>query len=406
MLSLQKSINKNILKIAVVLSHIPYPLVKGEQVRAFNQMRILSRNHDIYLFIVSQDQMSAQAQEALAKITEEITFFKLSGFSVFFNKMIANIKGLPLLCSRFFNAGVYTRLNRKLDELKPDVIYNQLITTTEYTKNRKERKILDYQNVFSKDLWRFMEKTNKTANKKYLKRYKRLQKYESDIFKYFDEKTIITQVDRDWIQHHWADSIVVVPNGVDMSYFSPQNTEKQYDIIFTGNMSYLPNVLACEYIVKEILPQLLQKYADIKIVLCGVNPSPRVLALKNTHVEVTGYVEDIRDYYAKSKLFLAPLEIGSGLQNKLLEAMAMKLPCIASPLASEPLKADANRDILICNSVLGYVDAIDNLLQNKDLYNSIAENAFRFVQQHYNWEHTTAILNNLIVNPSDNAAKR
>ena len=123
--------------------------------------------------------------------------------------------------------------------------------------------------------------------------------------------------------------------------------------------------------------------------------------MKNIHVEVTGYVEDIREYYAQSKLFLAPLEIGSGLQNKLLEAMAMKLPCITSPLASEPLKADANRDILICNSVLGYVDAIDNLLRNKDLYNSIAENAFRFVQQHYNWEQTTAILNNLIVSPSD-----
>ncbi len=386
-----------ILKIAVVLSHIPYPLLKGEQVRAFNQMRILSHEHDIYLFVVSDNKkIHPQALTELSKITKSIEVFKLSAFSIFVNKIRANLKGIPSICGRFFNARIKKQLNEKLDDLKPDIIYNQLITTTEYTKDRKERKILDYQNVFSKDLWRFMEKTHKTKSKKYLKKYQRLQNYESTIFRYFDEKTIITQVDREWIHHHWSDQVVVVPNGVDMHYFYPQTNDKQYDIIFTGNMSYLPNVLACEYIVKEILPQLLKKYPKIRIVLCGVNPSSKVLALKNSHVEVTGYVEDIRDYYAKSKLFLAPLEIGSGLQNKLLEAMAMKLPCITSPLASEPLKAEANRDLLICNSVLGYVDAIDNLLKNKYLYDSIAENAFRFVQQNYNWKNTTEKLNNLI----------
>ncbi|MBQ6666898.1 MAG: glycosyltransferase, partial [Bacteroidales bacterium] len=84
------------------------------------------------------------------------------------------------------------------------------------------------------------------------------------------------------------------------------------------------------------------------------------------------------------------------LQNKLLEAMAMGIPCITSPLAATPLNAQANQEILVCNSTLGYIDAIDNLLKDAEHYARIARNGQAFVQANYNWEHTSRILEELI----------
>ncbi|MBR4492132.1 MAG: glycosyltransferase, partial [Bacteroidales bacterium] len=130
--------------------------------------------------------------------------------------------------------------------------------------------------------------------------------------------------------------------------------------------------------------------------LCGANPSPRVLALENKQVTVTGWVDDMREYYAKSRIFIAPMRLGTGLQNKLLEAMSMGIPCITSPLAATPLNAQANQEILVCNSTLGYIDAIDNLLKDAEHYARIARNGQTFVQANYNWEHTSRILEELI----------
>ena len=166
--------------------------------------------------------------------------------------------------------------------------------------------------------------------------------------------------------------------------------------IFTGNMGYIPNIDAAEYIVHEIYPFIRQKYPDIRIALCGATPSPRVLALENKQITVTGWVDDMRDFYARSRIFIAPMRLGTGLQNKLLEAMSMRIPCITSPLAATPLNAKANHDILVCNSTLGYVDAIDNLLKDAEHYEQIAGNGQTFVQANYNWERTSRILEELI----------
>ncbi len=385
-----------ILKIFVVLSRVPFPLEKGDKLRAYNQLKILSERHDIYLFALNDKSLHPEAMQELSSFCTQVKIFKLHKLSILCNMLKFFFKGLPIQCGYFFNNRYKKRINEAIDEIKPDVIYSQLIRTAEYVRHRKEKKVLDYQDVFSKGMYRMMQKS--TFLKRWLCKmeYNRLRKYEVDVFADFDEKTIITQVDRTMIEHYAASEIVVVPNGVDSTYFVPQHVEKKYDIIFTGNMSYLPNIVACEYIAHEILPELLKREPHIKIALCGVDPSPRVLALKGEHIEVTGWVEDIRSYYAMSKLFVAPMEIGTGLQNKLLEAMAMCIPCITSPLASQPIKAVINKEIIVCNSVLGYVDEIVNLLHNQQLYEMLSQNACCYVKEHYNWQQTTKILENLL----------
>ena len=112
-------------------------------------------------------------------------------------------------------------------------------------------------------------------------------------------------------------------------------------------MSYPPNVNAVMYIAKEIFPLLLKHKPDIKLLIAGATPTNAVKSLANANIHVSGWMDDIRDAYNESSIFLAPLQIGTGLQNKLLEAMSMELPCITSALANNALKACDGEEILI-----------------------------------------------------------
>jgi len=192
------------------------------------------------------------------------------------------------------------------------------------------------------------------------------------------------------------DSIKIIPNGVDYSHFQFKDYPKEYDLIFTGNMAYPPNVDSVVYLVNNIMPIVWKENPNIKLVIAGATPDKRVLNLKSENVVVTGWVDDISEYYSKSKVFIAPMQIGTGLQNKLLEAMAMKLPCITSQLANNALGATHNENILIGINPNDYAEHVLELLSNNTLSNTIAANGYEFVKGNYTWEGTTAILEGLI----------
>ena len=386
------------MKIFVLLSRIPYPLDKGDKLRAYNQLKVLSTRHEIYLFALNDSVLNKKAVDKLASFCKQVYVFQLSKLSIALNLIRFFCKKKPLQCGYFYNKSAQRKIDTLLETIKPDHIYAQLIRTAEYVKDKKIKKTLDYQDVFSRGLFRVIKQSSGLKRFFYSIEYKRVKSYETEIFSYFDNKTIITKIDRDYINHPNRNEITVVPNGVNTNFYQPADCEKQFDLIFTGNMSYMPNVQAAEYIVRMVLPALLKKHPNIRIVLCGTTPSSRVRALKGKNVVVTGWVEDMRLYYAQSRIFIAPMQLGTGLQNKLLEAMAMQIPCISSPLASRPLDVVSQQEIFICNNVQDYVNAIDMLLDNTELYKSIAKNGYEYVRKYYNWNSTTNILENLIVN--------
>jgi glycosyltransferase involved in cell wall biosynthesis len=217
--------------------------------------------------------------------------------------------------------------------------------------------------------------------------YQALKRYEKNVFSCFTNKTIITSIDRDLIPHPQKQYIHVIPNGIDFERFNYIKTEKKQDLIFAGNMAYPPNVDAVLFLAKSIFPKLLSKYPNLKLCICGVSPTPSIKALSCEHIHVTGWVDNMSEYYAQSKIFVAPMQLGTGLQNKLLEAMAMKLPCVTSPLAGKPLDgATHNENIMICDTVDEYVKAISKLLDDNSFYSALAENGYQFVKTHYNLE--------------------
>lgn len=385
------------MKLFVLLSRVPYPLEKGDKLRAFNQIKELSRKHQIVLFALNDTKLDEKAMAELKKYCVAISIVKFSKFTIFFNLVRAFFNGKPLQVGYFY----FDKAQKKVDELiakhKPDHIYCQLIRTAEYIKKYPQiPKTLDYMDVFSKGMER-----RKSTEPFYMKpflamEYRRLKRYENKVFAYFTTKTIITEQDKNFIPHPQKQNIVVVPNGVDTSYFKPIVHKKEFDLLFNGNMNYPPNIESVEYLVEKVMPYVWHKFPNTRLLISGASPSKEVLDLASDKVTVSGWVDDIRMNFAKSKILVAPMQISIGLQNKLLEAMAMQLPCITSSLANNALGAKPNEQILVADTPEQYARHIIDLLQNEAKAKQIAMNGYQFVVNGFNWQSTTAILEKLI----------
>ncbi len=385
------------MRIFVLLSRIPYPLEKGDKLRAFHQIKALSKNNEIILCalnpIKKTDKQKAFAQ--LQPYCRSVTFIDLPFLQRVFNIFKAYFKGLPLQVGYFYNRKAARKIQRLIREYQPGHLYGQLSRTALYLMDEPIRKTLDYQDAFSYGLKRRTQTASFFIKPVLLLEHRRLAVFEKKIFDLFDGKTIISEQDKQLIPHPRKDEIKVVHNGVDMSYFSPYKAEKKQEIVFTGNMNYPPNIDAAEFLVHEIMPMVWKKVSGARLLLAGAYPHPRIRRLASEKVKVSGWMDDIREAYATSQVFIAPMRLGTGLQNKLLEAMAMHIPTVTTPLASAALHAQNEKEILAGSNAQELANHLINLLENQKLRNKIADNALDFVQKNFNWETATAGLETL-----------
>ncbi len=383
------------MKIFVLLSRVPYPIEKGDKLRAFHQIRCLAKQNEVVLCALSDSPVHPDAMKVLNEFCTEIHIIRIRKTGMVWNVAKAFITGKPLQVGYFYRCSVQKKINALIGHHQPDHIYCQLTRVSEYVKDNPCSKTLDYQDIFSIGAKRRAETSSPFMRKLFMMEYRRLQKYEYDIFEKFDHKTIISFPDRDLLPHPLRNEVAVIPNGVDHEYFSPFHEKKIHDIVFTGNMGYPPNIDAARFIAGEIFPLVLKRFPAAKLLLAGASPHARVLALQSSNVTVTGWMPDIRSSYATSRIFIAPMRIGTGLQNKLLEAMAMELPCITSVLANQALGAEPETEILIGTSAEDYASHIIRLLQNEADALTLAQNGHAFVRKIFSWENSTLLLEKL-----------
>jgi len=384
------------MKILVLLPRVPYPLEKGDKLRAYNHIRYLSKNNEIILCALNDTRIHPDALKNLKPFCKSIHIISISKLRIAWNLFTALFKGIPFQTGYFYNRKAQKLIDKIIAQENPDHIFCQLVRVAEYVKYQGIPKTLDYQDVFSKGIERRIEKASFYLKPLFNAEYKRLLKYEKQVFSWFNNKTIISRPDRDFIPHPEKDKIIIIPNGVDYEFFKPLKREKKYEIVFIGNMGYPPNVDAAEYLALKILPLVQGSKPKARLLLAGASPDSRILALQSDNIQVTGWVDDIRECYAQARIFIAPMQIGTGLQNKLLEAMAMKIPCITSPLANSALGAEDRKEILVGNTPAEYAAHIINLLDNASFAEEIAEAGYRFVIGNYDWAGATSKLEELM----------
>lgn len=386
-------------RIFVLLSRFPYPLDKGDKLRAFHQLKILAQNHEVFLFSVSDRKVKKDEIEIVEQLGIKVEISYLEKRKIIVNLIRYFFSRNPFQVGYFYHSSVQNKIENVIKKYQPDAIYCQLIRMAEYTKNIKHPiKVLDYMDALSSGMEkRYVIEKNLLKKIVYKNEFLRLRNYEKEIFGFFKHCTIITKSDRELIDLKERNAIKVIPNGIDTSFFSSNSLPKKYDVLFTGNMSYPPNEDAALFLIKEIMPKVWLHFSKAKLLIAGSSPTIRLKNLASEQVIISGWIDDIRTAYDESKVFAAPLRLGSGLQNKLLEAMAMKLPCITSEMANEALGAKPEDQIFIAKNATQFSVLIVDLLKNENRANKIGENARQFVKENFDWLKTTENLSELFI---------
>jgi len=384
-------IEKKYMKPALVVltSRFPYPLEKGDKLRLYYQVKSLSEYFDIYLFSITDQETFVDDIEQIRPLVKELHILRLDFLTRCLGVFQAVFSGMPFQNGYFYQKKALKYIYNQVVRIRPDHIYCHLARMGEYAKNLPFSKTLDYMDSFGIGMERRAKLASWWQKWVYHAEAVRMKRYEMSIFQYFDHHTIISDQDKKTLHFDGAENIVVNPNGVDIRFFEEMDIDKDYDLVFVGNMGYLPNVEAAEYIVHEILPLL---PAGIKLLISGARPHKRIKSLASSHVVVSGWVEDIRKSYKRAKICIAPLWSGTGQQNKILEAMALGVPCLTTPAVNSAIGASENIDIVIADNASDFATQIKHLLQNPVIANEIGKNAQSFVMQNYSWEKNALVL--------------
>lgn len=394
------------MRIYVLLPRFPFPLEKGDKLRAFHQLRVLSKKHEIHLCALNEGPLSAQQIEALRPYCASMMVVPLSGFERFFNLLRGLFSSLPLQVAYFHNPRLAAMVREHIQTVKPDLVYCQLTRTAEVVRTLSGfQRVIDFQDAFAKGAERLMRHGPWLQRPIFALEFARLAKYEQLVFDDFDRHTVISAQDRDLLCILQREKVTVVPNGVDTDYFAPIDRPKDTDLIFTGNMGYAPNVRAAEVLVKEVLPIIKKSRKDTNLILAGARPSVQVKALAGQGVEVTGFVPDLREQYARARICVAPMQIGTGLQNKILESMGMGLPCITTSLANNAIGAEPGREVIIADSPQAMAQAVIDLLNDESKAQVLAEAGRTFVLKNFSWQAATAPLEQVFAEAAQQSAQ-
>ncbi|OFZ67401.1 MAG: hypothetical protein A3D92_19290 [Bacteroidetes bacterium RIFCSPHIGHO2_02_FULL_44_7] len=379
----------------MLVSRFPYPLDKGDKLRAFYQLQELSRYYDVTLVAISDETISPKKHQAVKDYCREMYIFKIGFVSKVLHLAAGFFHKRPFQTGYFYSWTAARKIQQLIDASNFEHVYCQLIRTTEYVKNEhRVPKTLDYMDALSAGIQRRIGHQAFYSRWLFRSEARRLSNYERSIFDYFEHTTIISEQDRELIQHPDRKKIHIIPNGIHSSFFNVPNIEAKHDFVFVGNMSYPPNVEAVQFIADHILPA----FKGATLLVSGSSPAPQIrnLAQHNPQIHVTGWVDDIREAYCSGKIFLAPMFIGTGMQNKLLEAMALGVPCVTTPLANNAIRAANNLEIMVGSTKEELIDAIHILRENPEFSKALSKAGSAFIRAHYSWEKSVAELRKIM----------
>jgi len=249
---------------------------------------------------------------------------------------------------------------------------------------------------------------------------RRLADYEKKVAEVFDHSIFVTDSEVKIFKNKnpHIKNITAISNGVDLDYFSPNYLQQESTIgqgqstidhrpttidyrptiVFTGAMNYFANVDGVVWFTKEILPLIRKEIPEIRFYIVGSNPTKEVLSLAlNSSVTVTGYVPDTREYLNKATVVVVPLRIARGIQNKILEAMAMGIAVVATPQAFEGIEAKPGRDLVLGENAEEIAEGVIGLIKEGSLRKSIGDNARRIVEKNYCWAKNLEKLNSILM---------
>ncbi|BCX89810.1 polysaccharide biosynthesis protein PslH [Methylomarinovum tepidoasis] len=394
-------------KVLFLVHRIPYPPNKGDKIRSFHWLKALSQRHRLWLGTFVDDAADWAHADAVRDHCEEALLLPLSPRMARLRSLKGLATGDPLTLPYYANA----RLRRWAGELVTrgavDTVFVFSSAMAQFADaGWPVRKLIDFVDVDS-DKWRQYAKRKPLWSRWiYRREAEKLLAYDRRVARDFDLSLFVSEAEAELFRRlapEVAEKMDFVENGVDLAYFrggrefpNPYRPGEQA-LVFTGAMDYWPNIDAVRWFAERVFPRILQHHVDARFYVVGARPTEAVRLLgRREGVVVTGQVDDIRPYLAHARLAVAPLRVARGIQNKVLEAMAMAKSLLASPQALDGLAVEEGLDLEVAEDPGTMAARVAESLENPDFLPRFSQVNRRFVEKRYSWDRHIEKLHTLL----------
>ncbi|MEO6430590.1 MAG: TIGR03087 family PEP-CTERM/XrtA system glycosyltransferase [Nitrosospira sp.] len=392
-----------------LVHRFPYPPDKGDKIRSFHLLKHLSQRYRIHLGTFIDDEMDHKHLGRVRDMCGETCFLDLYPRSARIRSLTGLLSGQPLTLPYYHDKRLQAWVSNLLETRPVGTILVFSAAMAQYVSHAMNiRRVMDFVDIDSDKWMQYAATVTWPMSWIYRRESKLLLDYEKQVARLFDSATFVSETEADLFKRlapEVAEKVTYFNNGVDADYFSPQNIyPNPYlagidTLVFTGAMDYWANVDAVQWFASNIFPAIRLQLPKVEFYIVGARPSAAVMALADLPgIIVTGSVPDIRPYLAHASMAVAPLRIARGIQNKVLEAMAMGKTVIASPQAIEGINANPDRDMVVANDESDFINRIIELLQNGP-NRAIGRAARTRVLEDYNWKKNLERIDVLLSQP-------
>ena len=389
-----------------LVHRLPYPPNKGDKVRSYHLLKHLAARHNVFLATFVDDPDDEAYVDTVRALCADMHVARLKPFTAKLRSLGALLTHKALGLRYYQNAGVQAWVNQTLAEHQIDatVIFSSVMAQYVASKSGANGAssipmLVDFVDVDSAKWTQYAANHRWPMSWLYRREGERLLAYEREVATRSQRSFFVTENETALFRKmapECAHQVEAMSNGVDADFFSPGAQRvspfaadpakpAQIPVVFTGAMDYWPNIDAVSWFVTDILPNLQQSWPQIHFYIVGRSPPPTVLALSSTGVTVTGTVPDVRPYLQHAAVVVAPLRVARGIQNKILEAMAMARPVVASSSCAEAIDARVGGELVSATTADDYVREIGALLKTPANAAAIGIAGRQRVVQSYSW---------------------
>jgi sugar transferase (PEP-CTERM/EpsH1 system associated) len=378
-----------------LVHRIPYPPNKGDKIRSFHELRYLAARHRVHLGCLADQPEDLVHVPALRAMTASLEVAPLDLRRARLRSLAALAGSQPLSVRWFESARLRRWVQETVRRERLDAVLLFSSPMAAYLEGIDLPFVMDFCDVDS-DKWRqYAERAPLPLRPLYALEARRLRAYEERILTACMSATLVTSREKQlWsgLPRELAAKVHVVPNGVDHEFFAPgvlaqAPAVEPQTLVFTGAMDYYANVDAVTWFATEVLPRIQAEVPGTRLCIVGSRPAPQVQALaRRPGVVVTGFVDDIRDWYARAAVCVVPLRIARGIQNKVLEALAMGRPVVASSPAAAGLGARSGEELRVADDPADWAREVVDLLRAPQAAAALGAAGRRFVEREYVWD--------------------
>lgn len=374
-------------RLLVLTPRFPYPVIGGDRLRIYEVCKVLSCHFKLTLLSLCETPEEMAFDVPADGVFNRVERVLLPRWRSYFNVLKALPGAEPLQVAYYKSREFQMAVDRLLGD--NDGALAHLIRVGEYLRSSELPTVLEMTDAISLNYERVRRKGGKRGLRELIYRLEadRLLVYERKIVHEFDTAVLVSETDKSFLfGDALSDEVLVCSNGVDLAelpYRWPR--EKGQVIVFIGNMSSVQNLDACFYFASEALPLIRRQTRAIFRVVGRISEKDAKSLRGLEGVEVTGPVPNIADAVADARLGVCPVRIGAGVQNKVLEYMALGLPTITSKIGLEGFNALPGRDLLVANSPEEFAVKVLELFDNLSLAESLARSGRAYVEQNHVW---------------------